>query len=341
MESKSSLMGSFGKNLDSHSIFRLDSDLAWQLMPDKQQYSEMTFEQMRAQMEQAMKQLEEMQQSGGAGALPVKEEECQWSDSKLDIKDTGERQRFANIKAKQHIITVQETCTVPASGQSCVLTWTLENWMAKKIPGQDEAMAFNKAVGQKLGIENMTSGVQASSRGLLGMFQEGWEEALDEASDLEGYPVKTVMQLEMGGESCTTVSGQPIAMDEVWGNALDAGIDAGAQTAGNYAGNKVTQEAAQAMGGGVGGSIAGSAAGAASGEVVSGLLKHFGKKKEQPEPQQASSPQAESTTDDWVGSTAGAVVVFRISNELTDISDDMVPVDRFELPDGWKQVSAY
>ena len=331
MESKSGLMGSFGPNLDSYSIMRLDKDLTWQLMPEKQQYSEMTFEQMRAQMEQSKQQLEEMQQSGGGGALPVSDEDCQWSDPKLEIKETGEKQRFANVKAEKHIITVQETCTVPESGQTCVLTWTMENWMAKRMPGDDEAMAFNKALAKKLSTEDMMSGVQAASRGLLSMFEAGWEEALDEVSELKGFPVKTVMQMEMGGENCTAASGQPIAMDDIWSGALDAGINAGAQTAGAHAGQKVTQEAAEAMGGGVGGSVAGSAVGAASGEIISGLFKRFGKKKKQPEPQPAPATPASPA--------AGSAVLFRITTELTDVNDDKIPAERFELPAGWKKVS--
>ena len=113
MEAKSSFMGAFGKNLDSFSIMRLDKNLAWQLMPDKQQYSEMTFEQMRAQLEQSREQLEEMQQSGSAGALPVSAEDCQWSDSEVDMGETGERKRFANVKAKQHIITIRKPAPFP------------------------------------------------------------------------------------------------------------------------------------------------------------------------------------------------------------------------------------
>jgi len=340
MESKSSFMGAFGKNLNSISIMRLDKNLTWQLMPDEQQYSEMTFEQMRAQLEQSREQLEEMQQSGSAGALPVSAEDCQWSDSEVDVRETGERKRFANVKAKQHIITIRETCTVPESGQTCVLTWTMENWMAKKIPGHDEAMAFNEALGEKLGIEDMTSGMQMISRSLMSMFKEGWEEALDEASELNGYPVKTVMQMEMGGESCTATSGQPIAMDDIWGSALDASIDAGARTAGSHAGSKVTQEATEAMGGGVSGSIAGSAVGAASGEVISGLLRHFGKKKKKPEPQPQPGTSANTSAGAPTNAATGSVVLFRISSELTEISDDRIPADRFEVPAGWKKVSS-
>jgi len=335
MESKSKLMGSFGGNLDSYSIMRLDKDLTWQLMPEKQQYSEMTFEQLRAQMEQSKERLEEMQQGGGGGALPVSEEDCQWSDPKMEVKETGVKQRFANVKAKQHIITVQETCTVPESGQTCVLTWTMENWIARRMPGDDEAWAFNKALAEKLGTENMMSGVQAASRGLMSMFEEGWEEALEEVSELKGFPVKTVMQMEMGGENCTAASGQPIAMDDIWGNALDAGVDAGAGATGRYAGQKITQETAEAMGGGIGGSVAGSAVGAASGEVISGMLKHFGRKgKKQEQQQQAATADATQPNP-----AAGSAVLFRISTELTDVSDRSIPAERFEVPTGWKMVS--
>lgn len=337
MEAKSGLMGSFMPNTDSTSITRLDKGLIWQLMPDKQKYSEMTFEQMRAQMKESMAQLEEMQQGGGAGALPVSEEDCEWSDPKMEIKETGQKQRFANVKAEQYIITIQETCTVPKSGQSCVLTWKMENWMARRMPGEDEAMAFNKAMAEKLGTEEMMSGVQASSMGLMAMFKGGWEEALDEMSDLQGFPVKTVMQMEMGGESCTAMSGQQIAMDDIWSSALDAGINAGAQTAGYHTGQQIAEETSKAMGDSVGGSIAGSAVGAASGEVISGLLSRFRKKKKAPEPEPQSVPVAPTATTAVPAS--GSVVLFRITTVLTAIDDDKIPADKFEVPAGWKNVS--
>ncbi len=337
MAAKSGLMGSLMKNLDTVSIMRLDKDLIWQLSPKKQQYSEMTFEQLREQMEQAMEQLKDAQESGSAGALPVSEEDCQWSDPKLESTDTGVKQRFANVKAEQHIITIEETCTVPESGQTCLLTWTMENWMAKRMPGDEESMAFKKALAEKLGTEEMLAGGQAMTRALLSMFKSGWEEALDEMSDLKGYPVKTVMQMEIGGESCTATSGQPIAMDGLWNNALDAGIDAGAQTAGQQAGQVIAKETAEAMGDSVGGSVAGSAVGAASSELISGLFKKFGRKKKKAEP--APTAAATVTAPAEAPSATGSTVLFRITTELTSINDDKISRDRFELPSGWKKVS--
>ena len=44
MEEKSGLIGSFMKKMNSTNITRLDREVMWNLVPDKQQYSEMTFE---------------------------------------------------------------------------------------------------------------------------------------------------------------------------------------------------------------------------------------------------------------------------------------------------------
>ena len=335
MAAKSGLMGSLMKNLDTVSIMRLDKDLIWQLSPKKQQYSEMTFEQLREQMEQAMEQLKDAQESGSAGALPVSEEDCQWSDPKLESTDTGVKKRFANVKAEQHIITIEETCTVPESGQTCVLTWTMENWMAKRMPGDEETIEFNKALAEKLGTEEMLAGAQAMSRALLSMFKSGWEEALDEMSELKGYPVKTVMQMEIGGESCTATSGQPIAMDSLWNNALEAGVNSASQNAGYHAGQAISKETRDAMGNSVGGSVAGSAAGAATSELISGLFKKFGKKKKKTDPE----PTATATAPAAAPSATGSTVLFRVTTELISINDDKISQDRFELPSGWKKVS--
>ena len=319
---------------------RLDKDLIWQLNPDKQQYSEMTFEQMREQMEQAMEQLEQMQQSGSAGALPVSEEDCQWSDPWLDSMDTGEKKRFANVKAKQHIITIEETCTVPESGQTCLLTWTMENWMARRMPGDDETLDFYKILAEKLGTEDMIDGAQAASRSLLTMFKAGWEEALDEMSELKGYPVKTVMQMEIGGESCTVMSGQPIAMDAVWNNALEAGMDAATQTAGMHAEQVIADKTADAMGDSIGGSVASSALGSASSELISGMFKRFGKKKKQTEPDPYEDPYEDAPyTTMEADPVVSSAVLFRISTELISINDDKISAQQFELPGGWKKVS--
>ena len=325
MESTSKLMKRFAKNLNTATIILLDDERMLNLVTEKQQYSEITFEEMRAQMEKSMAQVEQLD---GQGGLPVSEGECQWSEPELDVTKTGEKQKFAGVKAQQTVISVRQTCTVPDSEKSCDMIWNMEYWNAKRMPGMKEAVSFQEGLARAMGGDEELGMAQAYSRGLLAMFKKGWDDVLQESGNVEGYPVKTVMSLEMGGESCTTAGGQPIAMDDVWGRAADAGVDAAANSAAGHAGNAVANEAADAVGGGIGGSVAGSAIGAASRELMSGAFKKFRKKKKEPEPvAEVANP------------AAGTVTLFKITSELTAIDKSDVADSLFVVPAGWEKIA--
>lgn len=325
VESNSAMIRKFAKNVNTATIVLLDDELMLNLAPEKKQYSEMTFEQLRAQMEQSMEQAEKL---GESGALPVNQDECQWSPPEMTVDNTGEKQKFAGIKAKQTIISVSQTCTVPNSEKSCNMIWNLEFWNAKRMPGGDEAMNFQKGMARAMGGDEELGLVQAQARGLVAMFKNGWEDVMKESGKMDGFPVKTVMSLEMGGENCTTGAGQPIAMDDVWGQAADAGADAAASSAAGQVGSAVGSQAAESVGGGVGGSIAGSAIGAASRELMSGAFNKFRKKKKKDEP--AAQP---------ANPASGTVKLFEITTELTAVDDKNVSDDLFVVPAGWKKVS--
>ncbi len=325
MESTSKLMKKFAKNANTATIVLLDDELMQSLMPEKKQYSEMTFEQLRAQVEKSMAQAEEI---GGGEALPVNEDECQWSPPEMKVNDTGEKQKFAGVKARQTIISVSQTCTVPDSEKSCNMTWNMEYWNAKRMPGKKEASSFQEGLAKAMGGDEALGVAQVQARGLMAMFKKGWDDVLKESGKMEGFPVKTVMSLEMGGESCTTGSGQPIAMDDVWSSVADASMDAAASSAAGHAGSAAGSKAAEAVGGGVGGSIAGSAIGAASRELMSGAFKKFGrKKKKDTQPVEPANPADASVT------------LFTITTELTGVDENDVADSQFEIPEGWEKVA--
>lgn len=326
IESTSAMMRKFAKNANTATIIRLDDEVMLNLAPEKKQYSEVTFEEMRAQMEKSMAELEKMSDQGG---LPVSEGDCQWSPPEMDVKNTGEKQKFAGVKAKQTIISVTQTCNVPNSDKSCKMTWNLEYWNADKMPGGDEALAFQKGMAKAMGSEEMLGAAQAYTRGLLAMFKKGWDDVLKEGGKMDGFPVKTVMSLEMGGQNCTTGAGQPIALDEVWGQAGEAGKNAAISSASGTAASAAGSAAASSMGNSVGGSIAGSAVGAASRELVSGMFNKLRKKKKEPEP--AAQPAAASASD--------SVKLFTITSELTGVDKKNVSDSQFVVPSGWKKVA--
>lgn len=325
VQSNSAMIRKFAKNANTATIVLLDDELMLSLAPEKKQYSEMTFEQLRAQMEKSMAEAEKI---GEGGILPVSQDECQWSPPKMKVDKTGEKQKFAGIKAAQTIISVSQTCTVPDSDKSCDMTWNMEFWNSKRMPGGKEATAFHKGMASAMGGDEELSMVQAQARGLMAMFKNGWEDVLKESGKMEGYPVKTVMSLEMGGESCTTGAGQPIAMDDVWSQAADAGVDAAAYSTAAHTGSAVGSQAAQSAGGGVGGSVAGSAVGAASRDLISGAFKKFRKKKKKAEPVAETAKSA-----------SGSIKLFEITTELTGVDENDVPDSAFVVPAGWEKVS--
>ena len=326
MESTSKLMKTFAKNVNTATIVLLEDEKMLNLMPEQQKYSEVTFEQMREKMEQGMAQMEEMQ---GGGGLPVSEEECEWSEPVVDVQKTKNSEKFAGVKARQTIITATQSCTIPDTGKSCDMKWELEFWNARKIPGEDEARAFQEGMAKAMGGDELLSLAKVNTQGLLGMFKGGWEEVLSESGDLKGYPVKTVMSLAMGGEQCTTPAGQPIAMDDIWSEAGNAAVDAAAGTAASHAGSAVGQKAGEAVGDSVGGSVAGSAIGAASQKLIGGALGKFRKRKKDKEPKAELANPA-----------AGSVTLFKVTTELTGVSDKDIADNQFLVPDGWQKVDS-
>jgi hypothetical protein len=325
MESDSKLMKTFAKNVNTATVVLLEDEKMLNLISDKKTWSEVTFEQMRQQMDQGMAQMDEMQ---SGGALPVDEDECQWSEPVVNVQKTRNSEKFAGIKAKQTLITASQSCTVQETGKTCEMTWNLEYWNAKRMPGRDEALAFQEGMAQAMGGDELLALAKVNTRGVLGMFKGGWDEVLAESGDIEGYPVKTVMSLAMGGEQCTTGAGQPIAMDDIWSEAGNAALDAAAGSAVGHAGSAVGQATSDALGDSVGGSVAGSAIGAASQKLIGGALGKFRNRKKDKQPEPEADPAAASVT------------LFKVTTELTAVDKDDIPDGRFEVPAGWTLVES-
>jgi len=203
--------------------------------------------------------------------------------------------------------------------------------MGKKIPAEKEINAFQKKALKKMGFDEYMPGGNMSAA-LTGMFANGWDDALEEAAQLKGYPLKTILQMEMGGQNCTTSSGQTMAMDDVWGNAANAGLNAGVNSAASEASYAAGREIAEAAGNSVGGRVAGSALGAASREMIGGMFNKF-KKKKKNKPAEQAKPVNQNPA-------AGSTALFRIVTEVIRVDNDAVAGSEFEVPAGYKKTKA-
>lgn len=328
LQMKSKMMRMFAGDGRTGSIVRLDQDLIWNLDFNQSQYTEMTFEALRQQQAQMMEAMSGGQQDG---ALPVDAEGCDWGDAKLSVEHPGDREKIAGMGAEKHVLLLNQSCTDPQTQRTCDMTWMLETWLADDVPGDREAAAFQQRFARAMGVDELTGSVGGTAQGLVSMFGDNWGDLGDALDDLEGYPVRTVMQMGIGGEQCTTESGQPIATDSIWADASTAAYNAGLAQAQSEAGYAVGSAIGESIGDSIGGKIGGAAAGAAARELISGFGSMFGsKKKADPEP----GPKTQQNN-----SIPAQVTVFRIESEVQSWSDEPIDAARFELPDGFTQVS--
>lgn len=305
---KSALVSMFAGSGQSSSIVRLDKQLTWELMPDKQAYSELTFAQAKAQLAEAQAAMKDAQGSANpGGALPVSTEGCEWSKGETQVEHADGMEAIAGLDTRKHLIRVKQSCTDPETKTTCDITWTMETWLAAKVPGEDQAEQFQQAYATAMGLDEVMRQAQGPAQSLLSLFTGNWKDVVAEVSKLEGFPMRTIMQMDIGGKECKTASGQPITSDEAW-----TGSGAG-----------VTGES---VGSAIGGSLGG-AAGAAAGQLIGGLSGMFGNQAEEPA---AAAP----TTN----APASEVTVFRVMTETTRWSEAPVPAERFEVPAGWKRL---
>jgi hypothetical protein len=337
MKFKSKLMNTFaGKSGNSSQIIRLDEGRVFDVMHADKKYTEMTFAEMRAMMDKAMQQAaaaQEQMQASQQQQLPVDSEECQWSEPVVEAKETGETATIAGYETSRALVTLKQTCTDPKTSKACDMVWTIDQWLARQAPGAEEQAAFGLNYARELGLDS--AGMRAQSNRMqqaYGEYKSNWTAALEKAGQFEGYPLKSTLQMTMGGAQCTTESGTQVAADPMFADAVDAGIQAGASTAVGAAGSAAGQAAGQAVGGTVGGAVAGSAAGAFASKLGSSLLGKL-KKKDAP-PAEAAQPAAAADAGN-----AGMIRLFRVTTETTAIRADAIPAQTFEVPAGYKKVT--
>ncbi|MEO6803862.1 MAG: hypothetical protein ABI197_11545 [Granulicella sp.] len=190
-------------NKDRTEIIDLDAGSITIIDHVKKQYTTMTFEQMRQQMDAAMAkakaQKPKQQQPANNGPQNV--------DVKFNIKvrNTSATRDVAGLSAKESIMTMTADATDKQSGQTGSLAITNDMYLAADIPGYDEVRDFYKRYALKMGT--VMSG--AINTQMMAMMQQpaagkGMADMVEEMSKLKGIPVLQIMR--MG----TTADGTPL-----------------------------------------------------------------------------------------------------------------------------------
>jgi hypothetical protein len=226
---QSKLMGFLARNAvgPTAEIVLLDQDRILRVNINKKEYTETTFEQMRAQLQQVKDQVGQSQEDRQQPSA-VDQSKCVWLPAKVSVSRTGERAQYAGFDSERAIITAAQPCQDKDTGSICEVALILDQWLSPDFTEGAEVRGFYTNYAARMGMD--AAGMQDASQKAKAMFSQYkgiWEQVAVKMQDLKGYPVRTAFTLAMGGPQCKDPKAQQARSGE---------SDDGAGTPGGLAG---------------------------------------------------------------------------------------------------------
>jgi hypothetical protein len=287
----------------STQIIDLDAETITSVDHTKKTYSVMTFQQMKEQMENAMREMD-------------KQRGQQNADVRFDanVRDTGKTKDVNGLPAKQFVLTLSMVGTDKKSGESGAMHFTNEMWMASGMRGYEEVSKFQERMAQKIGTMFQGSNLAMMQPGM----GKGMAEMAKEMSKVEGIPVLQVMRIG------STADNKPLPPAS---EAPELSKQSQVQMPG--AGDVAGQAAGSAVGSAIGGRL-GRLGGAAGG--LGGLGRRRQPQQEEPQPQPEAQAQGQGQP--------AALMMAEVTTEMTSFSSGAVDATKLEVPAGFKQVES-
>lgn len=308
-----------GGKQKSTQIVRLDRGVIWSVDADKQQYSEMTFEQMREVMNRATAEMKkasaQMEQAKLDAAREAKDADVTMTFD-TDVKHTGARQAIAGLPCEQVVITsISKAKDAKTGAEGGSLKFTVDGWYSKEMPGGSDVLAFDRAYAEKLGLDQFA---RQFSPAASAMYGDAMKEMAKKLEGL-GYPLKSTFTVE-------NVQSEETRKQMAEARAAQKHAQAESEQQGKKAESE--QDAADAAG------IATS-----DGDGLKGKLGGFlGRKlanKASKKVQEKATAQADKAAE---GADSG--ILLRSTTEVVSISSSPAAAARFEVPAGYKKVEA-
>jgi hypothetical protein len=284
-------------------IVRLDADKIDHLDLNKKQYTEQTFEEMRARVQKALDKTQDKQDQGAQDTQkPMDDSKCEWLDPKVDVRRSGEKATYAGFEAERLTITASQPCKDKETGAICEVALSLDEWLAPAFSANAEADKFHRAYAQKMGLDLSTGrggfgggDINQRAQSMFGRYQGIWTEIAAKTKDVKGYPVKTSFAFAFGGAQCKNAPSQQ--------QQQDSSSDSTPTTPGGLAG-------------------------AMAGKLGSMFHK---KKDDSPAAADPSAPTAAPALPD------GLIPLITMTSELVSVSTAGVSADVFEVPADFKK----
>jgi hypothetical protein len=200
-------------------IVRLDADKIDRLNLKKKEYTEVTFEELRTQLQKAM---DRSKQNLQTSPKPMDDSKCEWLDPKVDVKRSGEKATYAGYDAERLTITASQPCKDKETGAICEVALSVDEWLAPKFTSA-EADKFHRAYAQKMGLDTAYGqDISQRAQALFGQYKGIWTQIASKTRDAKGYPVRMSFAFAFGGEQC---KGSPSAPQQSNGDDSPSGAN--------------------------------------------------------------------------------------------------------------------
>lgn len=233
---QSKIIGFLARNAvgPSAEIVLLDQDKLYHLNIKKKEYTETTFEQLRAQMQKVSDQLNSSEEKKQPSA--VDQSKCQWLPPKVTLNKTGEKAQFAGYDSERVTITASQPCEDKETGSICEVALVLDQWTAAGFAENTEVRKFYNAYAAKMGLDPASSqDVSQRAKALFSQYKGIWTEIASKMQSVKGYPVKSSFTLALGGVQCKDSKTQQ-AQSSQTGDSLRSPSDIASVVAGKFGG---------------------------------------------------------------------------------------------------------
>ena len=209
MKMQSKLVGFLARNAlgPSADIVLLDQDKVYHVNMNKKEYTETSFEQLRAQMQKMSDQMNASENKQQPSA--VDQSKCTWLPAKVDVNKSGEKAQFAGYDAQRVTVTATQPCQDKETGSICEVALVLDLWTSTDFAESSEARKFYTDYASKMGFDVSNSqDVSERAKALFGQYKGLWTEVAAKMRSVKGYPVKSSFTLGLGGAQCKDSNSQ-------------------------------------------------------------------------------------------------------------------------------------
>ncbi|HWR37379.1 MAG TPA: hypothetical protein VN622_16075 [Clostridia bacterium] len=281
-------------------IIDLDKETITVIDSAKKQYSVMTFQQMKQQIEAAAKDAKKQRGQSDDDSAQL--------SFKVNVRNTGKKRQVSGLNTTEAILTMIMEAQDKNTSEKGSMAITSDMWLAPEMPGYAEVREFGTRMAVKLGTMSK-GGFGAMLASMQPNSSQGLAEMTKEMSKLKGVPVLQVMR--MG----TSTDGKPLPP------ASEAPLP--------QAKEQPTPDVGEVAKDSVASSIAGKLGGL-------GGLGGFGRKKKK----EAAEPAAQQPSSGKPDAQPESLVLIEANTEMSGFSSAAIDGSQFEVPAGYKQVKA-